>query len=142
MQRLVALLLEVEEDRRSKLVVLRVVRVPTTSTWIVTSARCLLVENGLQICKSCEQGEAQRKRGEKGQERARHHGTVPRGCMRSIECVRFKVRPLRRSAARESARGGLREFSLVVCLQLNRHKRRRRETEPPKRKGNSMKMKT
>ena len=58
-------LLEVEEDRRSKLKVLRVVRVPTTSTWIVTSARRLRVENGVQICKTCEQGAAQRKRGQK-----------------------------------------------------------------------------
>ena len=63
----------------------------------------------MQICRTCEQGAAQHKRGEKGQERARHHGTVPRGGMRSIQCVRFEVRPVRRPVARESAspRGGV-----------------------------------
>ena len=104
----VALPLELEEDRRSKLGVLRVVRAPTTSTWIVTSARRLRVENGGQICKTCEQSAAPSKRGQEGQERARHHGTVPRGGMRSMQCVRFKAhkgRPARRLAAARFAEG-------------------------------------
>ena len=114
----VALPLELEEDRRSKLGVLRVVRAPTTSTWIVTSARRLRVENGGQICKTCEQSAAPSKRGQEGQERARHHGTVPRGGIRSMQCVRLKGRPARRGLAARDSQKGHAIFKGSVCKRI------------------------
>ena len=49
---LVALLLEVEDDRRTTRVVLRVVRVSRTSILTLSTAMSLLVEDGEQACTS------------------------------------------------------------------------------------------
>ena len=67
---------------------------------------------------TCEQGVAQRRREERGLERARRQSAVPRGCTRSRGHARSKARPLSQASARQRQRTARHECIQVLSLEL------------------------